>query len=440
MKKLAPRIERLKNGLRVVSVEAPHLASAYVGVMFGVGSRHETPRDNGLSHFLEHMVFRGTANYNDASDLNVAAESAGGALDASTSRDYTLYGTTCHPTKIDVAIELLSEVVLRPKLKHIEIERSIIQEEMRESLGASGIMVDLDTVSHREVYGEHPLGQPIEGTPRTVARFDKADLVRHRNAFYTIPNCVILLAGNISFKEWRATLDKAFAALPDGPPVVVAPPALQRGAPTFKWVDDEGSSQVELRISYPAFGMSDPDHAALVMLGRVLGEGLSSRLHTDLIDGRGLAYSLSTMPSLFADGGTYEIEASVAPAKAVNTLNEMFQFMHRALRSPPTKRELEHSKDKYRINMDFLCDSPSDVAHWIARSLIYGVLADIDLASNQFLGVTTADCARVAKRVLRKESAVVCGVGKLPLSKQKQLRALSGVGSATRGSPWSGRS
>ncbi|MCC6809496.1 MAG: insulinase family protein [Deltaproteobacteria bacterium] len=420
MKRPATKITRLANGLRVVCVEAPHLKSAYVGLVIGIGSRHEQAKDNGLSHFLEHMVFRGTRKYEDARDLNAAAESIGGALDAATYRDHTHYGTVAHPSRVDLALELLSEIVLYPKLQHIETERTIIMEEMRESFGARGQLVDVDTLAHQQHYKGHALGQPIEGTVENVERFTRRDLKRHFAACYTAPASVLVLAGNVRLAEVLPRVKRRFLRMSDRAPATTKAPNHAAKKPRLHWVNDPGA-QVDLRLCFSGLAAADRDAPALNMLSRVLGEGLSSRLHSDLIDKKALAYSLSAGPEMFADCGTYDFDVAVAPEKLLVTVRELLAFANDAIAKPPTKKELTLAKERYAIGLDFMADAPADLALWTARNLQQDLDVDIDRAAERFFAVTSDDCRRVAARIFDRRTLLACGVGAISKTLRRGL-------------------
>ncbi len=410
----------LDNGLRIIAIETPHLASCYAGLLVSLGSRHEVPEDNGLSHFLEHMVFRGTERYPDVQQLNVAVEAIGGSLDAATYRDHTLYGTAAHPSKIDVAIALLGEVATTPRFRFMETERRIIKEEMRESFGARGQMVDIDTLSHAAFYGKHPLGQAIEGTPKRLDAFTLRDLRRHHQRHYAGKNCILVLAGNVSLRRCRKYAERAFARMPKGELAKSPAPRPRRREPLFRWVADAGA-QVDLRVSFPAFGGRDADIPALFALSRVLGEGLSSRLQAELVDKRGLAYSLSAGPELFSDCGTFDFDVTVAPDKAEEALAAILAFARDAVRRPPTQAELEDAKARHRIATDFMRDAPGELGLWIGRGLLLDMEHDPEQAARDFYAVTRDDCARAAERIFDRSAVVVCGVGPLKGKAQKAL-------------------
>jgi predicted Zn-dependent peptidase len=424
--KIRTRQAELKNGLRVVAVETPHLSSSYAGLLVNVGSRHEAPSDNGLSHFVEHMVFRGTKSFADVQEINVVAESIGGSLDAATYRDHTLYGTSAHPSKVETAIRLLGEIATSPRFRFIETERRIIKEEMRESFGTRGQMVDIDTLSHAEAYGKHGLAQAIEGTPKLLDRYTVRDLRRHHRRFYTAKNSVLVLAGAVELKRARKTLERIFAGMPSGERIESAAPKARPRKPRFRWVDDAGS-QVDLRVSFPGLAAKDPDVPALHVLSRVLAEGLSSRLQAQLIDKRGLAYSLSAGPEFFVDAGSFDFDVMVAPEKIEETLAAILAFARESLRRPPTRTELQDAKDRYRISTDFMRDAPGDLGLWIGRSLLFGVEHDPERAAQAFYSVTREDCARVAKRLFDPATVIVCGVGELPARRKRALSRMVGA-------------
>jgi predicted Zn-dependent peptidase len=216
---------------------------------------------------------------------------------------------------------------------------------------------------------------------------------------------------------------KYFAKMSDRSAPTTTTPGPRPQKPSFTWVSDPGA-QVDLRLSFKGLSARDKDAAALNLLSRVLGEGLSSRLHSDLIDKKGLAYSLSAGPEMFADCGSYDFDVAVAPEKAVSTMKALLAFASDAIKHPPTKAELRDAKDRYTIALDFMVDAPADLALWSARNTLQNIDPDFQHAAERFLSVSPEDCARVARRVFDRDALIAIGVGDLGKTERQALQSL----------------
>src|SRR6185436_20076078 len=202
---------RLANGLRLLTIETPHLHTANVCLYVRAGSRYETPATNGLSHFLEHMLFRGSGRYPSSFALNLAIEELGGTLYAETGRDYSLYQIALHPGHVARGLEILGDLFAAPTLRDIDLERKIIVEEIPEDLDDRGRNVNLDDQSRKLAWDGHPLGFPITGPLRNVRGYSVADVRAHFRRFYGAANLVLAVAGPVSARRVLRQSRAAFA-------------------------------------------------------------------------------------------------------------------------------------------------------------------------------------------------------------------------------------
>src|SRR5450432_933721 len=185
----------LENGLRVVSVELPHLHSSLLALYVRAGSRHETAEKSGVGHFLEHMFFRGSAAFPDSVAMNGAVEDVGGNLNGYTSRDHAFYFTPLHESGLTVGMSVLADMIGHPLLKEMELEREIILEEMLDEVDEKGVDIDLDNLSKATLWPGHPLSLKIAGTPETVRALTVKDLEEHHARFYGGRNLIVCAAG-----------------------------------------------------------------------------------------------------------------------------------------------------------------------------------------------------------------------------------------------------
>jgi predicted Zn-dependent peptidase len=208
--------EVLPNGLRVLTARAPGLHSAMIALYVRAGSRHEAAEVNGVSHFLEHLFFRGSEGWPDTVAMNAAIESAGGSLNGITARDHGCYFTPIHPGEVGTGLAILGDLLRRPLLRQMDVEREVILEEILDEVDADGRDIDPDNLSKRIAFGAHPLGFKIAGTAAIVRRLGRRDVRAHHARFYTGANLVLSVAGPVRASEVRALAEEHFGALPRG--------------------------------------------------------------------------------------------------------------------------------------------------------------------------------------------------------------------------------
>ena len=405
------RMRRLTNGMKAIICENRHASQAYAIAMFKAGSRYESEVDNGLTHVLEHMVFRGAGAYKDSRALNEAAEDIGGMLEAATYRDLVTFSTAAHRSKIAEAVEILASLMTGPKYQHLETEKEIICEEVLETLDAKGRMIDVDNLSHRLIFAGHSLSKPIEGNLGNVKRFDHKDLRRYQSRLLNASNGVVALSvSKYDTSQWEL-LESAFGVLPAGQALASEGPSMTNSS-VYQHVRHTGS-QVEFRLSYRGIAPHDPDYPAMVLLNRILGEGMSSRLQTELIDGMGLAYSLFASSTTYSDCATYDFDCSVAPNKFLSCFKELVSFAERATRARYSDAELERARRRHLYAIEFMGDSPADMTSWYGRHHLYELPGTLKSLQDKLDEVCAADLRRVAKRVFKQGPAWAVSVGPL---------------------------
>lgn len=413
------RVRRLRNGMKAVVCENREVAQAYVIAMFKAGSRFEQDEDNGLTHVLEHMVFRGAGAYKDSRALNEAAEDIGGMLEAATYRDLVTFSTAAHRSEVRKAIDIVGALVTAPKYQSLETEKEIICEEVLESLDARGRMVDIDNLSHRLIFDDHGLAQPIEGTIDNVKAFSVRDLRRYQQRIFNGLNGIVAVSVSRYSSEIWTWIEGAFGKLPAGQPLEFEAPQFSDSG-RYHHVRHSGS-QVELRLSYRGISPYDPDYPAMVLLNRILGEGMSSRLQTELIDGLGLAYSLFGSSTTYVDCATYDFDCSVAPSKFLSCFEELLAFARRMTRARYSEAEIERARRRHLYAIEFMADCPADMTSWYGRHHLYELPQSLSSLQASLERVRATDLRRVAKRVFIDGPCWALSVGSL--TKDTRLQA-----------------
>jgi predicted Zn-dependent peptidase len=412
----------LDNGLTVTTVDLPHLHTAVCALFIKVGARFESAEDNGLSHFVEHMLFRGTEHYPTSLALNTAIERLGSTLHAETGRDYTLFQLALEPAHVPAAVELMGELLGRPRFTDIELERALVLEEINEDYDEHGVEINSDDIARGLVFEDHPLGQRIIGPRENVKRFTLDDVKRHFTTFYGAKNASLCIAGPVDHAKIVALAARVMRALPPGAraEVPAAPPSCD--GPRLQHVRDAGS-QTSLSIVFRAVPELDPAYVALVALLRVLDDGMSTRLHYTLADQKGLAYSIHAAIEPLADTALFEISGATANAKVPELVRELLVLLDGLRAGKVTDDELAKARVRYRYETLASIDDASAMAGWFGGTALYYRPPTLSERLAQMQQVTVDDVVRVARKVLCPDNLVVAAVGSLSRVRLGELRA-----------------
>lgn len=423
--KLDPRVETttLDNGLAVTTVELPHLHTAVCALFVKVGARFETPEDNGLSHFVEHMLFRGTERHPTSLALNTAIERLGSTLHAETGRDYSLFQMALEPDHVPAAIEVLGELLGRPRFSDIDLERELILEEINEDYDEQGTEINADDIARGIAFENHPLGQRIIGPRTNVERFALADVRRHYTTYYGARNANLCVAGPVTHGAVVEAAARALSGLPAGVRAEVPPAPALAGGPKLRHVPDAGS-QTSLAIIFRAVPELDPAYLALVALLRVLDDGMSTRLHYTLADQKGLAYSIHAAIEPLADTALFEIAGATANAKVPSLVRELLILLDGLRRGEITDDELAKARVRYRYETLASIDDAAAMAGWFGGTALYYPPVSLSQRLAAISRITVEDCAKVAQQVLAPDHLVLAAVGTLSRARLGELRGV----------------
>lgn len=415
---------RLPNGLRVVLVPLPHARSAAVTLQLRVGSRYESAARNGISHFLEHMLHRGTKSHPSAHEQALAFERLGGTLGASTYVDHGVLAVAVPPDAVPEVVGLLAEVCRAPVFAEIDVERGIVREEILESLDARGRKIGPDDLLREQAFPGHALGYPITGTLATLSRFDRRSLGLHHRAHYTT-GMVVSVAGRFSPRGLLTHVGRAFD-LPRGAAPRPRAPRPLRG-PSVRHVRDT-SSQTALRLAFRAPGARDADEAATELLLRVIDDGTSTRLYHRVCDERGLCYDVSALYESYEDVGLFDFAAECSHENTPVVLEEIFAILAELSRHGPTDAELEKARARHRFQLDAMRDSPSDLGSFYG----FGELARLARTPldriRELNRVTAKAVQRAAARLFRADRLALLTVGEGSAATRRRIdRAVSNL-------------
>jgi predicted Zn-dependent peptidase len=410
----------LANGLRVVIAPQPQLHRAHVALWSRVGSRFETSEDNGISHFLEHMIYRGTRRMPSAHAVNLAFERLGGLLFASTQVDHGIFSLSLPPESLDEACALFGEVLSQPAFLDIDIERGIVLEEILEDLDDEGHQVDADNISRALIYGDHPLGFTITGGEKHVRSVDETMLRRHHALHYTADNAVLAFSGNIEESRALQIAERDFSALPRGERVAAVAPDRSQRAPRLDIVDNV-SSQTELRVCFRALSEVDPLRPALDVLMRVIDDGMSTRLYHRLCDSRGLCYDVSAGYDGYEDDGVIDVAAGVQHKRVALVTREILAMFEELAVDGPTPEELEKVRRRVTWDARAMADSAEEAAAFYASGTLFERQSTPQEHVQQLVRVDAAEVREAARAIARPERLDVVAVGLLDDGEDERL-------------------
>lgn len=317
-------VARLGNGVRVLSIALPHLESVNVSVFVRTGSSHESRRLNGISHFVEHMAFKGT-HTRSCQQINHDAERLGADVNAHTDKDHTAYHMRGLAADAPRFVAMLGDIVRNSSFPEVELERErqVILHELAED--EEDVLSTADKLFDRLSFGNHPIAQPVIGSRLTIRHIARADLLEYVGRQYTGANIVVGVAGRFDADAVLAAAEAAFAGAPTGSANVVEPPAYVGGVASRV---QPGYSQTHVVLGYPIASLHDNHHPALVAAA-LFGEGMSSPLMDEIRERRGLVYYASCAAEVNELAGQFVVEASTSPAQLDEFLAEVRRLLVR---------------------------------------------------------------------------------------------------------------
>ncbi len=360
--------ERLAQGTQLAVAEMPHVESVSVGFWLAVGGRHEARRQNGIFHFLEHMLFKGTTR-RTAREISEAVEGVGGYLNAFTAEEMTCYYARASATHLRPVVEVLSDMLLRATFPAAEIERErgVIQEEIRMYEDQpSQLAQDMVT---RLLWPNNPLGRPLAGTNETIQRMRRRDLLHYRRKFYHAGNLIVTVAGKTELAEVRDLLKPLLRHFPQGPRAAYTPVSRRQTQPRFEVVR-KPLEQTQFVIGMRGVSRHDPRKSAFRLMSIILGENMSSRLFQSVREEHGLAYSIGTSANYYEEAGSFFINAGVENSKTVQAIRLTLQTVRKLARRAPSAKELRRAKEYAYGQIHLSLESPDNQMMWLGEALV----------------------------------------------------------------------
>lgn len=400
---------RLDNGLRVLTEHMPHVRSASVGVWIETGSRHEPEHLNGISHFIEHAIFKGTAR-RTARDIAIESDRQGGNLNASTGQESTCVYTRVLDEQLIETIDLIADMISAPAFsaEEIERERHVILEEIK-------MVEDTPDELIHDIFAEafwpdHAFGRPIAGTLETVAGLRRDDLADFHASRYRAAGMVVAAAGNLDHaavvRAFEPTLGRLETAQGAGDR------STPSAKPAFVLRSKPGLEQAHLVIGAPCPTVTSPDRFAASLLNAVLGDGMSSRLFQQIREERGLVYGIYSSIDAFLDTGVMAVAAGASPDNLPEVVELVMAEIAAIRRDGPTEDELRLAKDQFKVATVLSLESSFNRMSRLARhEMTFGRQIPVDEVLEKIDAVTLEDVTRVANDIFRTESLALAALG-----------------------------
>ena len=408
----------LPDGPRVITAHHPGARSVSIAAYVPAGSRLEDPDHVGVAHFLEHLTFKGTADFPSTRALSEAIEGVGGSFNAATDRESTVYWARVPRREAERGVRVIGELVTRPTLDDGEIdrERAVITEEIRGYLDDPAEYAGI--LFQQAMFGSGPLGREICGEERDIRDLEPHRIREFWAATYRPAGTVVALAGDIPHAEAVDLVAAAFGR-GDGPLQAWEPaPVLPAGPRVL--LGKRSTTQAQLAVGVPALRRDDPDTWVLAVLNAVLGDGMSSRVFLSLVDREALAYDASSGLVEYADAGALEVSAGVAPDRIPDALDAILAELARLRDEPVPADELEKAKAYLAGGLELRMEETRHLASWVGgQEALHEKVLTLDEALAALAVVTAADVHRVA--------GVLIADDRLRMSAVAPARALRGL-------------
>jgi predicted Zn-dependent peptidase len=407
------RTTTLSNGLLVLTERMPHLRSVSMGVWIDCGSRDELPEVNGICHFIEHMVFKGTTA-RSAQQFAREVDAIGGNLDAFTGKETVCFNIKVLDENIAPALDLLTDLVLHPTFSEEDIakERGVILEEIKMDEDNPDYLVhELFT---QNFWKGDALGRPILGTSKTVSSFTQQTVLSEYARRFTPPNMVFTAAGNLDHDSFVAQVESAFSSLSASSATRIAHHNAPQAFPHITLKNKKSLEQVQFCLAVPALPVHSPDRYAAYLLNSILGGGMSSRLFQSIREDRGLAYSIYSELNPFRDTGSLAVYAGCAIANTRHVLELTLAEFTRIKQSPVAEDELDRAKNQLKGNMVLGLESSGSRMSSLARQQMYfNRFFSVDEITAEVNAVTADDLQRLANDLLQPDRLALTLLGNL---------------------------
>src|SRR5579863_10056457 len=406
------RRQKLSNGLTVITEQMQHIRSASIGIWLQTGSRDEDQEWNGISHFIEHMVFKGT-KHRTAEEIARQVDSIGGNMDAFTAKECICFNVKVLDEHVPIALDILSDLVLNPTFDAADIarERGVIMEEIKMDEDNPDYLVH--EIFTQNFWKDHPLGKPILGTKETVKRFERPSVLEAYAHRFAPGNIIVSAAGNLDHDKFVELVAGHFEQMKP------RPNGFHSSAPkTYSRItlrNKKALEQVQLCIGVPAYPIAHEKRHAGYILNTLLGGGMSSRLFQNIRERQGLAYSIYSDLNPYRDTGCMAVYAGTSLASASKVVQSVISEFRSLKAAPVPEEELRRSKAQLKGSLMLSLESSSArMANLARQEMYFDRFYDLDELINRIEAVTAEDLTDLANEFFKTESVAVTVLGNLP--------------------------
>lgn len=403
----------LDNGLRLVTDTMPHTRSVSIGFFIGAGSRYETDEQAGISHFIEHLCFKGTSKRPTPAEICTAVEGVGGILNAGTDKELTVYWCKVAQPHFAIALEVLADMLLNSRFDpaDIERERQVIVEEINMCLDSPPQRVAM--LIDELLWPGHPLGRDIAGSKESVSGITRDMMLDYLSQQYQSGNTVLAIAGNIQHQEVVNMVSQATAGWTNYQPQP-GYPAYQARLARRVLIENRDTEQSQLCLALPGLSITHPERYRLDLLNVILGEGMSSRLFTEIRDKLGLAYSIQSYVEHFLDTGSMTVSAGVDTTNLTLAIRAILGELARLKETIPAA-ELAKAKELFKGRILLRLEDSRSVAGWMGgQEILTGSILSIDQVMAIIDAITAGELQRLAEELLVGEQLRLAVVGPVP--------------------------
>jgi predicted Zn-dependent peptidase len=423
-------VTQLENGLTIATAEMPHMMSVSAGLWIGVGSRYEPAPLNGVCHFIEHLLFKGTKR-RSAKEISQAVEGIGGYLNAFTSEELTCFHARAGHDRFDELLDVLLDMLLESKFAAADIakEREVIKEEIAMCLDEPQHHVQ--ELLNATLWPGQPLGRPITGTDQTLDATTRGRLLGYLRENYVAGNVLIVAAGRLKHRQVLRAVARHASRFPNGIRPRFTPARSDQQKPRVRLFTKQ-TEQTQIALGIRTCSRRDERRYALRLLNTILGENMSSRLFQVVREDRGLAYSIYSTPSFFSDTGDLVISAGLDTDNLVKVLQLILRELRRIRETAPSAAELRRARDYVIGQIDLSLESTDNQMNWLGEQLLgYGKVLLPAQIKRRLRGVTGGEIRAVASDFLRPDRISLALVS--PLASDRAVARLLCTASAGAG-------
>src|SRR5580704_15139991 len=401
----------LPNGIRVITEHMPHVRSVSVGIWIGTGSREEEVADTGISHFIEHMVFKGTKN-RSAEQIARSVDSIGGGLDAFTSKELVSYNVKVLDEHLPEAFDVVADLVRNPlfQKEDIEKEKGVILEELKMEVDNPEYLIH--EIFSSNFWKGHPIGRPILGTKQTIRSFDRAKVEQYYKQFYGPSNILVTAAGNLNHGRLVKLAEQHFADLKRRPTARIEEKPQPHAPLVFK--NKSSLEQVHVYVGVPSVAMPHESRFACYILNAILGGGMSSRLFQNIREKQGLAYTVYSELTMYRDAGCMLIYAGTSLRSAGKVVEAVVHELRELVDHAVTEEELRRAKDHLKGSYVLGLESTTSRMGTLARQELYFKrFFSLDEMLERIERVTANEVRRLAEQFFDPQTMAVAMLGRL---------------------------